>query len=124
MRTYLTIMSLICFFLVSCTGNSSSIRNEKTNTLNTYVQLSDYENQSIIVSGFLSKTHGASGLYFNLKDLDDENEKCIALSPFVEGEHAVRIELTGKLVISKCRDEYVCLNVCRDYRLLNTKVEQ
>ena len=120
MRSHLLFLVFICFILVSCNGSSTTKTTEK-NTLKTYEQLRNYENQLISVSGFLSKTHGASGLYFSLNDLDDENEKCIALSPFIEEEHAVLIELTGKLVISECRTELVCLNVCSDYKLLTSK---
>lgn len=121
MRTYLVIMSLTCFLTVSCNGGSKASTNGNKATIRTFEQLSNFENQQVSISGFLSKTHGASGLYFNLNDLDNENENCIALVPFVGEEHAMLIELTGMLVVSECKTDIVCLNVCSDYKLLNPK---
>ena len=114
MKMFMTTIPI--FLLTACTPT-----HDEKPPLKTYGQLSDYENQSIRVLGFLSKTHEASGLYFDVKDLIDENEKCVDLRPFAEGEHGSRIELTGKLVISECNQDLICLKTCKEYKLLITE---
>ena len=73
--------------------------------------------QRVLVNGIVSRTHGASGIYLSAADLRNENNRCIAVEPFVETPHGSRVKLAGVIEKTKCGGEEICTNVCGGYLL-------
>lgn len=71
----------------------------------------------VTVTGFISHTHEAAGLYFRLEDLRAENDKCVVPVSFAQFSHGERVSLSGTLIRTDCGGGRVCTNLCDAYEL-------
>jgi hypothetical protein len=79
--------------------------------------------KSISVSGFISQTHGAAGLYFRRSDLVEENSKCILPRPFDGYLHGEEVTMSGRLQRTDCGAGLIFLNACDKYVLIRSSGE-
>ena len=115
MKKYFTLFSALFVLIIGCVRVDDKTLANRQGSVSNFSQIAANENKMVVILGFLSKTHGASGMYFNLEDLNNENEKCVTLTPFLQRDHGEQIIVQGKLVSSKCQTEQFCLNTCSDY---------
>lgn len=82
-----------------------------------FSDVTSYDGRRVTAVGYISRTHEATGLYFTLKDMNAENDKCIVPNPFPEVTHGTKVSLSGTLARTECGSERVCLNTCSGYEL-------
>jgi len=72
----------------------------------------------VVVTGYISQSHEASGLYFSLRDLDAENDRCIVPMSLERFRHRQRVTLTGTLTRTECGERLICTNTCDKFELM------
>lgn len=78
--------------------------------------------RKVLIEGYVSRTHGASGIYFNLSDLRQENGRCLVPQPFVDTPHGERAILSGVVQETGCGTDKICTNICGEYLLAQATV--
>lgn len=113
---------VFAFLLIALSGcyavGSDWAHNEEEDFIKSYERIIKVLDQKVTISGYLSRTHGASGVYFDLENLDDESEKCVSVRPFPAGDHGSLVVVTGLLKMSGCGVDLICTNTCSDFELL------
>lgn len=115
---------LIVCFLASALCGCLSSSNYPTGTLvSDYSDVAAHDGNQVTVVGYLSRTHEATGLYFSLADLDNENDRCIMPQPLPEARHGARVSISGILSRTRCGGELICTNTCDNYELRSAPPE-
>lgn len=110
---------IFCCLLSLSVGCASHPPNKKINRpIAGFNNLSYDVGNMVILDGFLSSTHEAQGIYLKRADLKRLNSQCVALSPSMLGEHGSRVRVIGKLTVSECASERICVTACGRYKLV------
>ncbi|WP_336980797.1 hypothetical protein [Altererythrobacter fulvus] len=83
--------------------------------------LEERVNEDVTLSGFWSKQHEATGIYFGNRVFSDAPESCVAVDATIDAPHASRVKLTGTLEKTACGTEQICITVCQPYILRNAQ---
>lgn len=81
-----------------------------------------YVGRTVVIEGYISRTHGASGIYFSLSDLRKENGRCLVPQPFVDTPHGQRAIFSGVVQKTGCGTDKICTNICGGFILAQTVV--
>ena len=73
--------------------------------------------QRVVVIGYWSGTHEASGIYFNLRELDDAAPRCVALTKPISARHGSEVRLIGTIRRNDCGSGAICLTACQPFEL-------
>lgn len=107
-------------FVLGCVDQPITGANSKRAS-SEYSSLDDKIGQEVTLFGYISLAHEAKGLYLTKKDFHRLSNQCLEVSPDLYGlEHGAFVKLSGTLVISPCRTERVCINVCNRYLLTHS----
>jgi hypothetical protein len=110
----LTTALLTTALLLGCT---TMVRNTTDEVVTEFADLEQWVGSSIRVEGIVSQTHGAAGLYLTVRDLREENARCILPQPFDGLAHGERVTLSGVLERTDCGKGLICMNACDQYVL-------
>jgi hypothetical protein len=83
--------------------------------------LEEKVNERVTLSGFWSKQHEATGIYFGTRDYSDAPKSCVAVDVAIDATHASTVKLTGILETTACGTELICITVCQPYVLRNAQ---
>lgn len=108
-------LAIISITLTSCVSTSGPTQ------ISSYQLLEGHVNETVILSGFWSKQHEATGIYFGARVYSDAPESCVAVDATIDAPHASRVKLTGTLEKTSCGSELICITVCQPYLLTNVQ---
>ncbi|WP_152414461.1 hypothetical protein [Blastomonas sp. AAP53] len=108
-------LAALAITLVGCVSTSGPSR------ISNYQMLEGHLNETVVLSGYWSKQHEATGIYFGSRDYFDAPGSCVAVDSTVNAPHASRIKLTGTVEKSACGTELICTTVCQPYILRHTQ---
>jgi hypothetical protein len=78
--------------------------------------------QRVVVIGYWSGTHEASGIYFSLSDLDNVAPRCLALTNPISIKHGTKVRLVGTIRRNQCGSGAICITVCQPFELENEPI--
>jgi hypothetical protein len=105
--------------LGSCATTTSSTDSP---VITNFDDIETHIGRQVVIEGFVSRTHGASGIYLSVSDLRKENGRCVGLQPFVDTSHGDKATLSGMIEKTGCGSEKICTNICGDYQLIQSAV--
>lgn len=115
MKIYVILFATFCLCLASCTVKRVDHRQI---TVEDYEHLEESDGKIVTLVGYVSLTHGATGIYFSKRDLIKENEKCILPVPQSFTSHGKKITVTGVVKKTECYYQSICTNNCSAFELL------
>lgn len=89
--------------------------------ISSYKVLEKHVNETVTLSGFWSKQHEATGMYFGKRRYSDAPESCVAVDAAINASHASRVKLTGTLQKTSCGTDLICITACQPYVLTNVQ---
>lgn len=107
--------AIISVALTSCVSTSNST------LISSYEMLEKHVNETVTISGFWSKQHEATGIYFGKMPHPDAPESCVAVDAAINAPYASRVKLTGTLQKTTCGTDLICITVCQPYILTNVQ---
>lgn len=108
-------LAILMMTLASCVSVSAPT------PITSYQMLEARVNENVTLSGFWSKQHEATGIYFGKRKYADAPESCVAVDAAIDAPHASRVTLTGTLEKTTCGTELICITVCQPYVLRNAQ---
>jgi hypothetical protein len=87
-----------------------------------YADLQPLVGQKVVLAGYWSAQHEATGVYFGNRDFRDAPKQCVMTEPLLSAAHGSSVRVSGVLERSGCGDELICLTVCQPYILRNASV--
>lgn len=116
MRNYFILLASSILFLTGCTNSKM---NHHQSIIDDYEAIEKRVGKSVTLTGYVSLTHGATGIYFSKRDLINENGKCILPVPFNYSSHGDEITITGLLTKTDCGFDSICTNVCAGFKIMS-----
>lgn len=115
-------MKRLCapLFLLAVAAGCATV--SRTNEASRYAELEQLVGQQVILSGFWSARHEATGIYFGRRDYGDAPKRCVAVDRGVGASDGSRVRIIGTLEKSGCGADLICLTVCQPYVLKNARL--
>lgn len=110
----------LLLLLTSCVSSDRAVQAEH---LTSYDDIESYVGKQVSLSGIISRSHGASGIYFNQKDVIETSDRCVAVTPFPPDSHGQNIYVSGVLTRTDCGTKKICTNICSTYRLVRNGIK-
>ena len=86
--------------------------------INSYADLDAHVGQRVVLDGFWSTRHEASGIYFGRQNYGDHPKQCVLTDTHLNAANQGRVRVAGVLEKSPCNDgTMICLTVCREFVL-------
>jgi hypothetical protein len=108
------IVSFICSSCVASLPTSSGISR--------YADLEAFVGQEVVLSGYWSAQHEATGIYFGSREYQDAPKHCVMTDAAIPVAHGSAVRVSGILERSGCGDELICITVCQPYVLKNASL--
>jgi hypothetical protein len=110
------IFLLVTAFLASCTSPSGPPK------ILRYSALGQAVDKEVVVRGYWSAQHEATGIYFGRREYRAAPYQCVMTDPALKVHHQSRVLVSGTLERSGCGDDLICLTTCQPYVLRNARL--
>ena len=113
----LACMLLFALLSSACAIHGTTAADDRPQVVSHLSQIPANVGRDVVLAGFVLSAHEAEGLYFRWSDLKRLNSQCFAVSPRLAEQHGRRVRVAGRLVVSECASELICLAACRKFEL-------
>lgn len=103
-----------------CSGCASSL--PTPSAITKYADLEASVGRDVVLAGYWSAQHEATGIYFGNRDYRDAPKHCVETHPTIQVGHSEAVRVSGTLERSGCGHDLICLTVCQPYVLRNAHV--